>query len=289
MKGRIISTSGGVYSVLSDGVIYRSFARGLFRHKKIKPVVGDIVEIDETSFAMTSIDERKSFLKRPLISNIDRLIIVFSVCQPDFSFLLAFKYLTYANLYGIPCSIVLTKIDKTENKEEIAKIKEVFETMNIDVRLVCNKTKEGIEEIKTLLEGKTTCFMGQTGVGKSSLINNIDENYERKIGEYSYALGRGKHQTKEVVLLPYKDGFIADTPGFSSLDLELFKEDLAEYFPCFGDYYTKCYFSNCLHISESKCEVKKAISEGKIPQIAYDCYIKLSNETISKSKEYIAR
>ena len=286
MQGRIISISCGVYSVLAEDIVYKSFARGIFRLKKVKPAVGDIVEFDPNTTNILSISERKSFLKRPVIANIDRILIVLSLVEPDFSYLLAFKYLTYANLNGIPATLVLTKEDKEENKDEISTIKETFNTLGIDVLIVSNKSKEGVEEVKALLDDKVTCIMGQTGVGKSSLINNLDEEFKRKIGDYSYALGRGKHKTKEIILLPYKNGFIADTPGFSSLDLELYKEDLAIYFPSFDKYYTDCYFTDCLHISENKCAIKNAINEGKIPQIAYDCYMKLSNEAISRIKRY---
>ena len=114
----------------------------------------------------------------------------------------------------------------------------------------------------------------------------IDANYEREIGEYSFALGRGKHRTKEVILLPYQGGYIADTPGFSSLDLDLFKEDLAAFFPAFNHLYNKCYFTNCLHISENKCAVKDAINEGKISKKAYECYQKLLDEAIFKKERY---
>ena len=158
--------------------------------------------------------------------------------------------------------------------------------MNIDVYCINNKTREGVEEIQSLFDGHVTCFIGQTGVGKSSLANAIDPNYERNVGEYSKALGRGKHQTKEVILLPYANGLIADTPGFSSLELDLYKEDLAIYFPGFHERYTNCYFSNCLHLSESKCEIKKAMEEGKISPIAYECYKKLSEEAIYKSRRF---
>ena len=156
--------------------------------------------------------------------------------------------------------------------------------MGIDVYVISSKTKYGLEEVKKLFVNKISVLVGQSGVGKSSLLNAIDEDYQRSIGEYSKALGRGKHETKETVLLPYEGGYIADTPGFSSLDLELYKEDLAIYFPCFDKLYTDCYFSNCLHISEKKCLVKEKIESGEIPQIAYECYLKLSNEAIYKAK-----
>ena len=286
MTGRIIGLSCGIYSIINDGVIYKAPARGVFRKKNIKPVVGDIVEFDDNSFIITDVHERSSFLKRPPIANIDQMFIVTSLVEPDFSYLLAFKYLTYANMHGIDAKIILTKVDKFKDKEKLKEILHTFYSMNIDIYCINNKTREGVEEIQSLFDGHVTCFIGQTGVGKSSLANAIDPNYERNVGEYSKALGRGKHQTKEVILLPYANGLIADTPGFSSLELDLYKEDLAIYFPGFHERYTNCYFSNCLHLSESKCEIKKAMEEGKISPIAYECYKKLSEEAIYKSRRF---
>ena len=286
MVGRIIGLNCGYYSVLSDGMIFKVKARGAFRNKSIKPVVGDKVELDDTYFVIISVYPRETYLKRPVIANLSQMLIVQSLVEPQFSYLLTFKYLTYANLHGIKAKIILTKSDKYEDKDKIEEIKSVFNKLNIEVFVISNKTKEGLEDIKQLFKNEVTCLIGQTGVGKSSLINSIDSEFNRNVGEYSEALGRGKHETKEVILLPYEGGFIADTPGFSSLDLELFKEEIAQYFPGFSDKFTECYFSNCLHISEKKCMVKSAIEKGEIPSIAYECYLKLSNDAIYKNRRF---
>lgn len=286
MVGRIVGLTCGTYSVNVDDVIYRVPARGLFRNNKVKPLVGDLVDLDEENLVISNVHPRHSSLIRPSVSNIDQLLIVESLTQPEFSHLLTFKYLTYANMNHIKPIIILTKADIIMDNKIIEDIVNVYKTLDIDVYVVSNKNHQGLEAVKKLFKNKISCLMGQSGVGKSSLINAIDPLFDRKIGEYSLALGRGKHQTKEVVLLPYEGGFIADTPGFSSLDLGLYKEDLAEYFPGFNTRYAKCYFSNCLHITEHKCEVKKAIEENMIPQIAYDCYLKLSNEAIFKAKRF---
>ena len=286
MNGLIVALSCGVYSVKSDDVIYNLTARGVFRNQGIKPVVGDKVTFDEQTLVIDTVYPRDSYLKRPPIANISQIILVFSLKEPEFSYLLALKYLTYANMNNLKAKIVLTKTDKSIDTCLINEIKEVFSSVGVETYFVSNKTKEGLQEVKKLFANEVSCVMGQTGVGKSSLINAIDPNYEREIGEYSKALGRGKHRTKEVILLPYQGGYIADTPGFSSLELNLFKEDLAAFFPAFNHLYNKCYYTDCLHISESKCAVKEAISEGKISSKAYECYQKLLDEAIFKKERY---
>ena len=286
MQGRIVGLNCGFYSVLADGIIFKVKARGAFRNTSSKPVVGDLVELDDVYFIINSIYPRDSYLKRPTIANLSQMLIVNSLVEPEFSYYLIFKYLTYANMNGIKAKVILTKSDKYNDENKIKEIKDVFNRLNVDVFIISNKTKEGLEDIKELFKDEITCLIGQSGVGKSSLINSIDPDFNRNIGDYSTALGRGKHETKEVVLLPYEGGFIADTPGFSSLDLMLYKEELAQYFPGFSSRFTDCYFSNCLHISENKCKVKEAMEKGEIPIIAYECYLKLSNESIFKSKRY---
>lgn len=286
MRGRIVSLSCGIYSINVDGVIYNAPARGLFRNRGIKPLVGDEVEIDSNNLIINTVYNRTSELKRPPIANIDQMLIIESLKEPEFSYLLAFKYLTYANMNNIKAKIILTKVDKQDDLKLISEIKETFKAIDIEVYVVSNKTKEGLKEVRELFANHISCLIGQSGVGKSSLINAIDKDFERKVGEYSKALGRGKHQTKEVILLPYEGGYIADTPGFSSLELNLYKEELAEFYPGFSEFFTKCYYSNCLHITENKCAVKERIEQGLYPKIAYDCYLKLSEESIYKLRRF---
>ncbi|MBO6261555.1 MAG: ribosome small subunit-dependent GTPase A [Bacilli bacterium] len=286
MKGLIVAITCGTYAVEAEGVIYNTKPRGVFRNQGVKPVVGDNVEFDPDNLTIEVIYPRSSALKRPLIANISQMILVFSLKEPDFSYLLAFKYLTYANLNGIRAKIIITKIDKEHDQKIIDEIKEVFNSVNIETYFISNKTHEGIEQVKALFKDEVSCIMGQTGVGKSSLINAIDPNYERQIGEYSMALGRGKHQTKEVILLPYLGGYIADTPGFSSLELNLYKEDLAIFYPGFNTLYNKCYFANCLHLSENRCVVKESVNKKEISSLAYECYKKLSEEAIFRKERY---
>ena len=280
MNGLIVEAKYGSYKVYANDQIFECTKRGALKNDKISLTVGDYCNFDEKELVIENIMERKSILKRPSIANVDQLIIVFSLVEPDFSYYLAFKYVTYANKYGLDSKIVLTKSDKNIEQEKIDEIKNVFSQLGIDVYVVSSKTKEGIEETKKIFKDKISCLIGQSGVGKSSLLNAIDITFKRKEGQYSEALGRGKHETKEVVLLKYEGGFIADTPGFSSLDLDLFKEDLAHFFPGFSSLSYDCYFTDCLHISEKKCKVKEALNEGRIPSIAYQNYLKLSNDAL---------
>lgn len=286
MEGKILALSCGIYSVLCEGVIYRAPARGIFRHGGTKPMVGDNVDIDLVDMVINYVFPRVSQLKRPSVANIDQMLIVSSLVEPAFSYLLVFKYLTYANMNGISAKVIITKSDKSVDPQLINEIKDVLSRINVEAYFVSNKEGTGLDEVRHLFTDHITCLIGQTGVGKSSLINAIDPHFERAVGDYSRALGRGKHKTKEVILLPYEGGYIADTPGFSSLDLDLYKEELAQYFPGFTDLYLKCYFSNCLHISEERCTVKKALEDGIISQIAYDCYLTLSKDAIFQIRRY---
>ena len=276
MTGTIIKILHGVYSVDVDGVIYQTSPRGLFRKRHIKPMVGDKVLLDENSYLINDVLPRESELKRPPIANINQILLVFSLSEPTFSYYLACKYLTYAHREGIKVGLVLTKTDL--EKYEGEDIKNNFEKVGIKTYLVSNKSLDGIEELREVIKDKITCLIGQTGVGKSSLLNSLDPEYARQIGEYSKALGRGKHETKEVVLLPYADGLIADTPGFSSLELEMPLVEVSHHFPGMEEVSLKCFYNDCLHDHEPKCEVKKKVEEGNIPSIFYESYLKLLQE-----------
>ncbi|MGN1295311.1 MAG: ribosome small subunit-dependent GTPase A [Bacilli bacterium] len=284
MMGRVVSTICGVYNVMVNDKTLLCKPRGVFRHKNMKLQVGDFVEVNEELGIIEDIYERKNSLFRPNVSNIDLGIVVMSLENPTFSSLLMDKFLTLLNTQNIEPLIVLTKVDLAKDKSDSEKICEQYGKLGIKVIPYSKRTKEGLDQIKDEIRTKTIAFMGQTGVGKSSLINLIDENYQREIGEYSTALGRGKHQTKEVVLLPYLDGFIADTPGFSSLELPLIKDDLAKFFPGFSDKFLSCKFTNCLHLKEKDCAVRKAVEEGLIPLQTYENYVQISNELLFRKE-----
>jgi ribosome biogenesis GTPase len=204
MEGIIIAATGGKYVVYSNGITYNVFPKGVFRYKKLNLLVGDKVTFDDETFTIVSTSVRSNELIRPKCANIDQIFVVMSVKQPELSIELIYKFLTYVNMNGITSKVVLTKIDLEDNFNEINTLKEDLEKLGIEVYLVSPFEKETILSLKEQFKNKVSILMGQTGVGKSTLINAIDPSFERKVGEYSDALGRGKHQTKEVLLLPYE-------------------------------------------------------------------------------------
>ena len=286
MEGKILSTVGGIYKVYSNGQTFSLVSRGIIKHKSFSLCAGDNISFDEKQNIIEKAFERKNALIRPRSANVDLMMITMSVVEPELSPELVYKFLTYANLNGIPAAVLFTKMDRLSDTSEVDKLRNDLEKLGYSVFLLSRENPENIRDLQDFLADKTTIIMGQTGVGKSSAINLIDPQFNRKIGEYSDALGRGKHQTKEVILLPFRNGFIGDTPGFSSLELDLFKEDLAQYFPGYEKYYLECYFSNCLHQNEKQCKIKEEIEKGNLSKEGYDIYIKLLNQLEFRSQRY---
>ena len=286
MTGKVISIVGGKYKVYSDGQIFDLSCRGTVKHKVGSLLAGDNVRFNLDEKTIENVETRKNSLIRPRCANIDQLLITMSVVEPELSPELIYKFLTYANLNGINAAVLLTKLDLLDDKNYVLKLKNNLEKLDYKVFMLSRENSENIGDLQGFLSNKTTIIMGQTGVGKSSAINLIDPQFKRKVGEYSEALGRGKHQTKEVILLPFENGFIGDTPGFSSLELDLFKEDLASYFPGYEKYYLNCYFSNCLHQNEKQCKIKEEISNGNLSYEGYEIYLKLLSQLEHKSQRY---
>lgn len=278
MKGLIVSSVCGKYEVISNNNRYEVQPRGKFRYKGVKPCVGDYCEFDENSLIIESILERKNKLIRPSIANIDKAYIVMSKVEPEFSPLLISKFLTFLSSFSIQAALIITKMDKDENDEEIKKWKAIYESQGIDVYLLSIFQDDDKERLINDLKNKISVFMGQSGVGKSSLLNYLDPNLKLKIGEYSFALGRGKHQTKEVILLPFEGGYIGDTPGFSSLDLNLTKEEISEFFLGLKHFFGKCYFKDCTHTHEKNCLLKEAIENNDYNKELYEHYLLLLKE-----------
>lgn len=286
MQGKIVSTIGGVYTVYCNDITYNVFPKGIIKYKHQHLLVGDNVDFDENNLVINSILDRKNELIRPRSANIDQIIIAMSVCEPELSKELLYKFLTYVLMNDISAIVLFTKLDLIKDTKDIDNLKNDLEKLGIKVFYISKNNTDQIKNLREVLKDKETLFMGQSGVGKSSVINLIDESYSRAIGDYSFVLGRGKHKTKEVILLPYENGFIGDTPGFSSLDLEIYKEDLAQFFPGYNKFYTECFYSNCLHQNEKQCKIKEEIEKGSLSKEGYEIYLKLLNSLEYKSRRF---
>lgn len=282
LEGIIIKGIGGFYYVEAVGQIYECKARGAFRKKRITPLAGDKVKITVREDKENTIDEisdRKNFLVRPPVANIDTLIIVSSIKEPVPSLLVIDKLSAIAVDKGIKPCIVFTKSDLADTTE----LENIYKKAGIPVASVCNKTGAGVEEVKQMIGSGITVFTGNTGVGKSSLLNAIDSRFSLQTGEISDKLGRGRHTTREVTLYHIGDGLVADTPGFSSLDIQetndiIIKENLPFCFPEFGEYLGKCKFSSCSHTVEKGCLVLDALNNGVIDKHRHESYVAMYNE-----------
>lgn len=284
MRGKILSVVAGVYSVLlENNEIITITPRGKFRFQKLKPCVGDNVNVDNG--VINEIFERKNILVRPNVANIDYVIIVSSMKEPDFSSYLLDKFLTLLISNNVSPVIVLSKTDLATN-DEVNRIVNDYKVLDIPIFKVSKKTREGIDSLKDFIKNKVVAFSGQTGAGKSSLINLISPDFNRKEGQYSRFLNRGKHQTKEVILLPFENSFLVDTPGFSSLELKIYKEELKDYFPFFKLKRNDCYYLDCMHINEPKCEIKKMLENDEFSKEHYDNYCQIYDELVYRKDRF---
>ena len=289
LNGVIIKGIGGFYYVEAAGEVYECKARGAFRKKKITPLAGDRVTITVREGKENTIDEiaeRNNFLLRPPVANIDTLIIVSSVKEPVPSLLVIDKMTAIAVDKGIKPCVVFSKSDLGDTTEFEA----IYRKAGIDVASICCKTGEGIDRVKEMIGEGITVFTGNTGVGKSSLLNCIDERFSLATGEISDKLGRGRHTTREVTLYHIGNGLVADTPGFSSLDIEqtsdvIVKENLPFCFPEFEDYLGKCKFTSCSHTVEKGCLILDALNNGDIDKNRHESYVSMYND-VKNLKEW---
>ncbi|MBR2101059.1 MAG: ribosome small subunit-dependent GTPase A [Eubacterium sp.] len=281
-KGKIVKGIGGFYYVDADDVIYECKARGNFRNDNLTPLVGDNFEFSINENAENRIEkifERKNSLVRPPLANIDILFIICSLVDPKINTLITDRLIAVAEYKNIEPVIVLTKTDLEPDYSEYVSI---YENAGFKVITVNNEDFNGGEVFKDLISGKVCAFTGNTGVGKSTLLNNLFPSLELETGETSKKLGRGKHTTRHSELFKYDGGYVADTPGFSSLDIQrydkIMKEDLPYCFREFREYLGNCRFNSCTHVNDKGCAVCEALDEGKISKSRHSSYVAMFNE-----------
>lgn len=270
MIGRIVKVISNDYTVKCDNEYIVCKARGIFRKNNITPLAGDIVQINIQNKTIDKIEKRKNELIRPPVANIDNALIVISATNPEFNSNLLDKMIDIIEFNNIKPIICFTKLDLLEHKDNIKAIISYYKKIGYDVF-----TNEEISKIKKIFKNKLTILTGQTGVGKSTLINKLDSSLNLNTNEISKALGRGKHTTRHIQLYNLYDGLVADTPGFSSLDfIDMTEEDIRDNFIEFEKYKEKCKYRNCMHINEDECEVKNMVLNNFILQSRYDNYKK---------------
>ena len=292
IEGRIIKGIGGFYYIETEKGLYECRARGIFRKNKITPLVGDFVKIsvvdeDNKKGVVEEIQERKTELVRPPIANVNKALIVFAVKNPTPHLSLLDRFIVLAERENLEIVIILTKID-LDDDNTFEKIKNIYEPCGYKVIGVSNLENKNIDKVKEELKDNTVVFAGPSGVGKSSLLNQIDSNFQLKTGDVSDKIKRGKHTTRHAELFELKfGGMVADTPGFSSLTLDDIEDiDLKDYFIEFEDHDDCKFGSRCIHQNEPNCEVKEAVENGEITKERYESYIQLLNEIRQGKRRY---
>lgn len=290
MQGKIIKGIAGFYYVYTTAGLVECKAKGIFRKDKIKPLVGDNVEIQiidekELTGNIISILPRNNALIRPASANIDQALVIFAIVKPNPNYNLLDRFLITMEKQGLPSVICFNKKDIATPEEE-EELRRAYGGCGYQVLFVSGAKEEGMEEIRHCLQGKTTVVAGPSGVGKSTIINALYPQANMETGEISKKIERGKHTTRHAQLFALdSETFIMDTPGFTSLSLgDMEKEELAEYYPEFAEYEANCKFGGCAHLSEPVCGIKEALSEGRISRVRYDNYAVLYEELKNRKK-----
>lgn len=291
-EGRIVKALSGFYYVQSGDEIYSCKGRGVFRNRKITPLVGDFVKFEESNPGegyIMEIETRSNELVRPPIANIDQAIIVSSAVSPDFSTLLLDRFLVLIESKDINPLIFITKTDliSDEDRANIDYYKGIYEDIGYAVELLSSKEPDNLPVLEHYFTNKVSVFAGQSGVGKSSLLNVLKPSLFLKTAEISKSLGRGKHTTRHVELMQVNSGLVADTPGFSNLDFnEIEAEELSDCFPEMRELKNNCKFRGCKHHKEPNCAVKEAVDNEVIPGIRYEHYLSFLEEIQSRKPRY---
>ncbi len=273
MQAKVIKLISNKWTVNSNGKLYECSSIGKFKYLKVSPLVGDIVEVDDNN-QITKILPRKNELIRPPIANVDQAIILTSCKEPSFSSNLLDKMLVIIEYNNIKPVICFTKYDLLNDTKEIDEIINYYKKIGYEVFI-----NNDVSRIKEVLKDKVSVLTGQTGVGKSSLLNKLKEDLNLPTGEISKALGRGRHTTRHVELLEIAGGLVADTPGFSSLDFYgMSKKDIKDNFTEFYKNEDKCKYQDCIHIKEDGCYIKELVSKQKIMNTRYENYVKFIKE-----------
>lgn len=292
MQGKIIKGIAGFYYVhVEEHGIYECKAKGIFRKDHVKPLVGDdvIADILDEAQMLGNIREilpRKNALVRPAVANVDQALVIFAIVKPNPNFNLLDRFLIRMERQQLPTIICFNKQDIASAQEKEA-LQKAYETCGYRVCFVSALENEGLAQVRELLAGKTTTVAGPSGVGKSSLINQLAPKANMETGAISEKIERGKHTTRHSEIIALGDAtYIVDTPGFTSLDIsEITKEELGNYYPEFVQYEPYCKFSGCAHISEPSCGVKNAVEEGKISRVRYENY-KVLYQELKEIKRY---
>ncbi|PWU68912.1 ribosome small subunit-dependent GTPase A [Gracilibacillus dipsosauri] len=291
-KGRIIKALSGFYYVDYNGKVFRCRGRGVFRKRKITPLVGDSVEFEESGEQegyITAIDDRKNELVRPPIANVDQAIVLSSAKEPNLSLNLLDKFLVMVESKHIQPILFFTKMDLLEKSEaqSLQSKLQYYQDIGYTIRFLSKEDQDLVEQVSSFLEQRISVFAGQSGVGKTSLLNALIPGLELETNEISESLGRGKHTTRHVELIPFQNGLIADTPGFSALDFaELELESLPNCFPEFVERRDTCKFRGCMHIKEPGCAVKTAVEHKEILAERYENYLHFIEEIKQRKPRY---